>query len=241
MKTENLGAGKGKRLAIIQSSYIPWKGYFDIINSVDEFVLLDDVQFTRRDWRNRNKIKSPQGIQWLTIPVASKGNYHQAIDQMEISTPWADRHRRSLELNYRRAPHFGEMAPEIFALYQTASQQSRLSRINRLFIEGISRLLGIGTPLKWSRDYQVEGSKTDRLLSICVAAGADRYLSGPSARVYLDVQKFASAGIAVEWMDYQGYPVYPQLYGPFEHGVSIVDLLFNTGKAAPQYMRSFRR
>ena len=228
---------EGKRVAIIQSNYIPWKGYFDIVAMVDEFVFLDDAQFTRRDWRNRNKIKTPQGVQWLTIPVVSKGRYFQPIDETEIAEPWTEKHWRSLTLNYQRAAHFEAMAPRIRALYDDLADERHLSQVNARLIAGLCRLLGIATPLRWSRDYPVAGTKSERLLSICRAAGATLYLSGPSARGYLDIDLFAAEGIAVEWMDYAGYPPYSQLFGEFEHGVSILDLLFNTGTEAPHFMK----
>jgi hypothetical protein len=227
----------GKRLAVIQSSYIPWKGYFDIIGMVDEFVFFDDAQFTRRDWRNRNKIKTAQGLQWLTIPVASKGRYFQAIDETEITEPWIEKHWRSLTVNYQRAAHFQALAPAIRAIYEDVAGERYLSRVNARLVAGLCRLLDIATPLRWSRDYPVVGAKSERLLSICRAAGAALYLSGPSARSYLDIDLFASEGIAVEWMDYEGYPAYPQLFGTFEHGVSILDLLFNTGAEGRRYMK----
>ena len=227
----------GKRVAIIQSSYIPWKGYFDIIRSVDEFVFLDDAQFTRRDWRNRNRIKTAAGTQWLTIPVESKGRFEQAIDETTIAEPWAAKHWTALRLAYARAPYFRALAPQIEALYAAAEAETMLSQVNRLFIEGLCPLLGIATPLRWSREYPVQGIKTDRLLSICQAAGATRYLSGPSARAYMEAEKFDSAGIELHFVDYASYPEYPQLHGGFEHGVSVLDLLFNTGPQAQDYMR----
>jgi len=107
-------SGMGKRIAAIQSSYIPWKGYFDAINVVDEFILLDEVQFTKRDWRNRNKIKTSQGIQWLTIPVAVKGRYLQRIDETRIAdSGWAQRHWSTLTHTYRRAAAFDDVAPRL--------------------------------------------------------------------------------------------------------------------------------
>lgn len=228
-----------KRVAIVQSSYIPWKGYFDLIRAVDEFVFLDDAQFTKRDWRNRNVIRTPAGTQWLTIPVVTKGRYTQPIDETEIAEPWHEKHWAALTHNYSKAPHFAELAPALRGLYEQAGTETRLSRVNFLFVDGICRLLGIATRLSWSRDYPIEGVKTDRLLSICVALGATHYLSGPSASAYLEIDKFRARGIDVAYADYSGYAEYPQLHQPFEHGVSIVDLLFNVGGAAPRYMKQF--
>jgi hypothetical protein len=231
--------GSGKRVAIVQSCYIPWKGYFDLINSVDEFVLYDDRQFTRRDWRNRNRIKTPQGTQWLTIPVEVKGRYHQRIDQTVISEPdWADRHWKTLEHNYRAAPAFEVYGAEVEALY-CGMIDRRLSIVNRTFLEALCGLLGIETRLSWSTDYQADGSKTERLVSLCRAAGGTTYLSGPSAREYMDEAFFDEAGIALEYFEYSGYPEYPQLHPPFDHAVTVLDLLFNTGAEAPQYLKSF--
>jgi WbqC-like protein family len=229
----------GKRVAIVQSCYVPWKGYFDLINLVDEFILYDDRQYTRRDWRNRNRIKTPQGTQWLTIPVKVKGRFEQRIDETLIDDPdWADRHWRTLEHNYSAAPHFSDYAETLSSLYARLEEQ-RLSAVNRLFIETICALLGIDTALSQSTDYEAEGKKTDRLVSLCQATGATTYLSGPSARDYIDERVFEAVGISVEYMDYFGYPEYPQLYPPFEHEVTALDLLFNTGPAAPRFLKSF--
>lgn len=230
-----------KKIAILQSSYIPWKGYFDIINMVDEFVLFDDVQFTRRDWRNRNRIVTANGSVWLTIPVVNKGRYLQSIEETEISDySWAVRHWASIKNSYAKAPFFGEYAAAIETLYEQAGGKTHLSAVNRLFLEGICRLLGISTPFTWSREYAGEGQKTDRLVAICTAAQADAYLSGPSARDYIEPETFSAANVILEYMDYSGYPEYPQRGVGFEHGVSILDLLFNTGHKATEFMKSFR-
>ena len=228
-----------KRVAIIQSNYIPWKGYFDIINQVDELILYDDRQYTRRDWRNRNLIKTPRGLHWLTIPVHVKGRYTQRIDETLINDPqWPARHWKTIEQTYSRAPHFETFRDAIGGLY-AESVEARLSDVNRRFLEGISRLLGIGTRFAWSTDYEAGGDRTERLVSLCRGAGATEYLSGPSARDYIDEAQFREAGIRLTYVDYSGYPEYPQLDGPFEHGVTILDLLFNTGPNAPAYMKSF--
>jgi hypothetical protein len=228
-----------KRVAIVQSCYIPWKGYFDLMNMVDEFILYDDRQYTRRDWRNRNRIKTPQGSQWLTIPVEVKGRYHQRIDETQIGdSDWAARHWKTLEHNYRAAVHFDDHAHGVEALYRDAPGP-RLSEVNRTFLKAICEILGIRTQLSWSTDYDAAGTKTERLVSLCEAAGAGTYLSGPSAREYIDERLFAEAGVAFEYIDYAGYPEYPQLHPPFEHGVTVLDLIFNTGAEAPQFMKSF--
>ena len=225
-----------KSVAIVQSSYIPWKGYFDLIRSVDEFVLYDDQQYTRRDWRNRNRIKTPQGTTWLTIPVNVKGKYHQRIEETTVSdTGWAERHWRTLEHAYGRASHFEEMRDVLQRLYRECDE-AFLSAVNRRFLEAICDLLVIRTPITWSRDYEAEGSKTERLVGLCRTAGATAYLSGPTARAYLDESLFEEAGIELRFMEYAGYPEYEQLYPPFEHAVSVIDLLVHTGSSAPSYL-----
>jgi hypothetical protein len=227
----------GKTVAIVQSNYIPWKGYFDLIQQVDEFILYDDVQYTRRDWRNRNRLKSPQGVRWLTIPVQVKGRYLQRIDETLVSNPaWATQHWLTVKTWYRTAPYFKLYEAELEDLYRGTRERS-LSRINRRFLERLCRLLKIATPLTASDDYAASGRNTDRLLAICKAAGATHYLSGPAAREYLDEQSFRAAGVEVKWMDYEDYPTYTQLYGPFEHEVSILDLLLNVGVDAPLYVQ----
>jgi hypothetical protein len=222
-----------KRVAIIQSNYIPWKGYFDILSRVDEFILYDSAQYTRRDWRNRNQIKTPQGPQWLTIPVQSKGQYVAPIREIAVDGhDWAEKHWRTLELHYKKAPGFARLHAPLRALYEEAARLPTLSEVNRLFLTQLGAWLGVATPLRWSWEYEAEGDKSDKLLSMCLAARATTYLSGPSARGYLDVARFEEAGVAVEWMDYSGYPEYPQLYPPFTHAVSVVDLLLSAASDA---------
>ena len=228
-----------KTVAILQSNYIPWKGYFDMINLVDEFILFDDMQYTRRDWRNRNRIKTPQGPAWLTIPVEVKGRYFQAIKDTVVSDPaWAATHWKSLVHNYSRAPFFRQFSETIEELYISCTETS-LSRINHRFLTAICGLLGIETSITWSMDYRLAEGKTERLVDLCVQAKATSYLSGPAARDYIDPALFERAGIELQYADYSGYPEYPQLFPPFEHSVTVLDLLFNTGPDAPRFMKSF--
>ncbi|WP_427185191.1 WbqC family protein [Bordetella bronchialis] len=226
-----------KTVAILQSNYIPWKGYFDMIAAVDEFILYDDMQYTRRDWRNRNQIKTPQGVQWLTVPVRVKGKYHQKIRDTEIDGhEWAAIHWKALIQNYRRAPYFAEIAAWLEPLY-LAQPFTYLSELNRRFIEAICEYLGIGTTITNSWDYSLVEGKTERLAGLCVQAGGTKYISGPAAKDYIDEKVFADMGVRLEWFDYSGYPSYPQLWGEFAHGVTVLDLLFNCGKESPRYMR----
>jgi len=228
-----------KKIAILQSNYIPWKGYFDLINQVDEFILYDDAQYTRRDWRNRNKIKTPQGLQWLTIPVATKGNYKQKINEIKLSdSNWKITHWKTLQRNYSKAPFFSDYGGIFSSLYLENSY-SYLSEVNEQFIRKINSILGIKTHIRHSSEFILEEDRTDRLLGICQQCNAQVYLSGPAAQEYFDLSKARERGIEVEWMSYEGYPEYNQLYPSFEHNVTILDLLFNEGPCAPKFMKSF--
>lgn len=225
-----------KRVAILQSSYIPWKGYFDLMRQVDEFILYDDAQFTKRDWRNRNQIKTKDGVLWLTIPVHVKGLFTQAIKDVEISdASWGDKHFKTIAAAYARAPYFREYRDMLEELYR-GSRSLRLSDANRRFIDAFARLLGIGTKVSWSMDYVLPEGRVERLVALCQQAGATAYLSGPAAKDYIDPALFADAGIDLSYMDYAGYPEYPQLHPPFTHHVSVIDLIFNVGSAATEYL-----
>ena len=225
--------------AIVQSSYIPWKGFFDLIHGVDEFILYDDVQFTRRDWRSRNRIKTPQGLQWLSVPIDVKGNYHMKIREACVSDlEWGRRHWQTLRHAYARAPYFDTYAPLLESAY-LAHADPHLSQINRRFIETVCDVLGIKTRITWSMQYELQEGRNERLIGLVKSVGCDNYLSGPSASGYIDENLFGENGITVRFADYSGYPEYPQLHGPFEHAVSILDLLFNVGPDATRYMKSF--
>lgn len=220
-------------LAVIQSSYIPWKGYFDVVDRVDEFVLYDHVQFTKNDWRNRNLIKTHKGTTWLTIPVLTSGRFGQSIDEVEIGDlRWARKHWSSITTNYARATHFDDVGPRLAMLYERAAGLEWLSQVNELFLRGICDLLDIGTRITRSSHYSLPDDRNGRLVALCEAVGADTYLSGPAAKAYLDTAMFERNGIRVEWMSYEGYPPYRQLHGgEFVHHVSILDLLLNEGAA----------
>ena len=230
---------KSKTIAIVQSNYIPWKGYFDLAQRVDELVLYDDAQYTRRDWRNRNLIKTASGVQWLTIPVSVRGKYLQRINETRVLDPkWTGRHWKTIVHAYRRAPHFQDYETRLAYLYAEAANITNLSHVNRHFLAGVLTLLGIQTPLRWSSDFELPAGRTERLVAICIQAGATQYLSGPAARTYIDQAQFEQAGIGLEFMNYTGYPVYEQLYPPFIHTVSIIDVIFNTGMDARTFIQS---
>jgi hypothetical protein len=228
-----------KRVAILQSNYIPWKGYFDIIHSVDEFVWYDDVQYTKRDWRTRNKIITANGTQWLTVPCSGKSSL--LINQVELKDPrWQEKHWKTLSNAYSKAPFFSQYR-EFFKELYLGRRWEMLYLMNRTFVEKISQeILGIKTIFSDSTDYDAQGRKQGRLLDIIEKARADTYLSGPAAKNYIDEDEFHRQNISLEWMDYSGYPEYPQLYGEFTHTVTILDLLFNVGNEAPWYIWGWR-
>lgn len=233
-----------KKIVITQSNYIPWKGYFDSIALVDEFILYDDMQYTRRDWRNRNLIKSSHGLQWLTIPVEVKGKYFQKIKDTKVSDKrWAKSHLKALQLNYAKAKCFNEIFPFLEEIYVNAEKLNFISEINLLFLSKIADYLNISTPLKFSWEYQydVNLDKNRKLIHLCQLAQATDYYTGPAAQNYLDVEVFNKYRIRVHWMDYSDYKEYEQLYKPFEHKVSIVDLLLNCGRESINYLKYIRR
>lgn len=231
-----------KTIVILQSNYIPWKGYFDLMAAADEFLLFDEAQFTRRDWRNRNRIVINGAARWLTIPVASKGHYEAAIRDIEISEPgWAEKHWRSLSLAYGKAPHFSRCAPALEAAYARAGSLARLSEVNLLFLRLLADFLGVGTPLLDAAEIARKAdTPTGRLVEICRARGATRYISGPAARAYIEEALFREAGVELRYADYSGYPVYDQAAGAFEHGVSAIDLLMRCGPEARAHLKSVR-
>jgi WbqC-like protein family len=228
-----------KTIAISQSNYIPWKGYFDSINSVDEFVLYDDMQYTRRDWRNRNKIKTKDGSQWLTVPVEVKGKFFQKINETKISDPkWAQDHWNTIYHNYNKAPYFNEHK-NIFETLYLNNKEENLSKINYLFIKAVCDILGIKTTLLWSSNFDLLEDRNERLIDICKKRDATDYYSGPAAKFYMDESLFAKENIKVGYFDYSAYPEYKQLHGEFDHAVSILDLIFNEGPDSTKFMKSF--
>ena len=218
-----------KKVSILQSNYIAWKGYFDIIQKVDEFILYDDVQYTRSDWRNRNKIKTPNGPTWLTIPV---GKHYNRIDETIISdSGWGKKHWSTLVNAYKATPYFKDYK-DIFENFYLNTNEKYLSLVNYELITIINKIMGINTKITWSTDYKLIEGKSARLADLVMQAGGTEYLTGPSAKSYLEVYLFTDNGIKVSWMDYSGYPEYHQLHPPFEHAVTVLDLIFNEGPNA---------
>jgi hypothetical protein len=226
-----------KKIAISQSNYIPWKGYFDLINRVDEFILYDDAQYTRSDWRNRNKIKIPIGLQWLTIPVDTSGKYFKKINEIKISDKnWQVKHWRQIKQNYAKAKNFKKYK-DIFEELYLSCKEEYLSEINHKFIIAINQILGIKTKIRFSSEFEIYGDKTEKLINICKQCNATIYISGPAAKSYFDEQLANKENIQVKWMNYENYKEYEQLHPPFEHGVTILDLILNTD--AKKFMKSF--
>lgn len=227
-------------VSVLQSNYIPWKGYFDIIGLSDVFIFYDDVQFTKNDWRNRNKIKTSNGLQWLSVPCGD--NINRLIQDVEISnTMWQKKHLGALTQNYSKTKYFKKYLPLLENIF-IHHQWVNLSELNQYIIKTISEeILGFRTVFRKSCDFTLIGNKNERLLNLLLQNKATIYLSGPSAKNYLDTISFNEAGIEVQWMDYSNYCEYPQLYPPFEHAVTIFDLIFNCGPESIKYMKSYER
>jgi hypothetical protein len=229
-----------KKAIITQSNYIPWKGYFDAINSVDIFVVYDEMQYTKRDWRNRNKIKTSNGLKWLSVPVNVKGKFEQKINETLINdSSWNKKHWDTIKQAYSKAPFFKENKDFFENLY-LGCELTNLSDINLHFIKDICKLLGIKTEIVYSKDLELRGDKTEKLLNVCLDLNITDYYSGPAAKDYMDLELFNSKDVNVHWFDYSGYPEYTQMYEGFEHGVTILDLIFNEGlEGTKQKMKSF--
>jgi hypothetical protein len=230
-----------KKVLITQSNYIPWKGYFDAIQLVDEVILYDDVQYTKRDWRNRNQIKTPQGQKWLSIPVEVKGKYYQAIKDTKISDKkWAEKHWKTLQSNYAKAEFFNDYQMIIENLYLNCKEEY-LSLINYRFLEGINEILGVETSIRFSSEFDLVDGKTERLVDICKKIGGTDYYTGTAAKNYMKESLFEQENIRVHYLDYSDYPEYEQLYPPFRHAVTILDLIFSVGERATSYMKNFKK
>jgi hypothetical protein len=228
------------KVGIIQSCYMPWRGYFDFIDDVDLFILFDDIPYSPRSWRNRNQVKTSTGLKWLSVPV-KKGARGELIDHVLIGTsekPWQSLHRRLLTESLENAPHF----KEALALWEDAigGGEAYLSRLNETLIRNICRYLDITTPIVRARDYSAEGHKTARLIELLQKAGATSYLSGPAALDYLEEDAFRQADIALSYKTYD-YEPYPQLWGGFEGAVTVLDLIANCGGESRKYLKSATR
>lgn len=229
-----------RTIVILQSNYLPWKGYFDLMNSADVFIIYDEVQFTRRDWRNRNKIILDGKPHWLTIPVESKGEYEIPIKEVKVSDHrWAKKHWASICHAYGKAEYFGSYEAKLAKAYEEAGELTYLSDINKLFLSVLSGFFEIDVTLEYSHKIpSISTNPTQRLVEMCKAFNAERYISGPSAKNYIEQRQFDDADIKLHYADYTEYPRYVQLSQEFEHGVSALDLLMHTGQGARQHLKS---
>jgi hypothetical protein len=227
-----------KKVAILQSNYIPWKGYFDMINMVDLFIFHDDLQYTHGDWRNRNLIKTSSGVKWLTIPCGTSEK--RLIHEVELNTSfWQKDHWNLILQSYRKAKYFKTYRTFFEEIY-LGTEWKNLSTLNQYLIKNISKeILGINhVEFDDSRNYNLVERKADRVKELLLKSKAETYLSGPAAKAYLP-ENFMENNIDLKWMDYSGYPEYNQQYPPFVHNVSIIDLIFNEGENSLKYMKSF--
>ena len=217
------------RVTILQPSYLPWLGFFEQMSRSDKFVLLDDVQYTRRDWRNRNRIRVRENWIWLTVPVQQKSRFSQSLLETRIdnSVSWRRKHLETLRQHYCKAPFFEKYFPRCQQVYE--KDWTFLFDLCLEAINLIKEEMGIETPLLRSSEMKPGGEKTERLVSICRELGATHYLSGESGSNYIAEEDFSSQGIALEYQNYE-HPVYPQRYTGFVPHLSAIDLLFNCGE-----------
>jgi len=225
-----------KRVAIIQSSYIPWKGFFDLISRCDVYIMYDTAAFSKGHWHNRNKIKREHGSPWLTIPVKTADRFGQPLDEVTVVEGWAERHWDMIEQAYAETAYFEAESAEVKKLFESLAREPLLTRINEGFLRWLSLRLGLQTEIVRDRSFSALGDRTERLVQICRAVGATTYLSGPSAQEYLDVRQMQLAGISVEWMKYGPYRTYPQPHGEFIHEVSVLDTLLCTGPRVREFI-----
>ena len=222
---------------MIQSNYLPWRGYFDFIDDVDLFVIYDDVQYTRKDWRNRNKIKTVSGTQWITVPVIF--SLKQPITVMEARVdyeqPWQRKHIGNIIQAYRNAPYLADYADELFAIIER--RFATISELNIALIRWVMEKLDIQVPIDFSKRIKSGGDRNQRILNILHELGASEYLVGPKAQAYIDEEGYRQEGIALVYKSYN-YMKYPQLHGPFEGAVTVLDLLFNCGPESRLYLKS---
>lgn len=225
-----------RKCAILQSNYIPWKGVFDMINQVDTFVFFEDVDYTKRDWRTRNKIKTANGEVWLSVPV-KKTARGTKIYEIEISQEenWQEKHYKTIVGSYKKTPFFSEYHYLLEEIY-LKRKWTNLSEFNIFTTKLLAGALGITTQFVNSVDLATSGIKDDKLIEICQKIGADYYLSGPAAKDYIVNEKFEKANIELDYIDYSHYLQYPQLHGEFDHYVSVLDVLFNCGNSAKNYI-----
>ncbi len=224
-------------VGIHQPHYLPWLGYLDKLDRADAFVILDTVQFARREYQNRNRIRTADGSMWLSVPV--KGSYTASLKDIAVDNErdWGRKHLQALKLNYSRAPHFAEHLPFFAETY--AARWDRLVPLCLHMLEYLKEAFGIVTPVLMASDFPAGEEPTARLIDLCQALGADTYLSGAGGKTYIDVERFREARITVEFQEFN-HPVYPQCFEPFEPALAAVDLLFNCGRDGFELVRHRR-
>jgi hypothetical protein len=219
------------KVIITQSNYIPWKGYFSTMRHATHIVLYDDAQYTRRDWRNRNKIITPNGPSWLSIPIDVKGKFHQKVNEAKVKDKgWALDHWNKICQNYKKSDNFQQYSKEFETLYtETLKECEFLTDINRQMLQKCIELLDINIEILDSRDFEIHGGKTGKLINICKDLGADEYFTGPAAKGYIDEEMFVENDIKLSYYNLDNFPIYKQLWDGFDHNVSILDMFFNLG------------
>jgi hypothetical protein len=226
-----------KIIGILQPNYIPWKGVFDLINQVDIFVFYDDVQYTTKDWRNRNKIKTKDGLKWLTVPIIKKGLRHQLISEAKIdnSTNWQSKHYKTLISSYSKSPYIKDYEYLLEEIY-LKKQWTMISDLNITTTVFLAKTLGIKMEWYKSSEFDETGSKDgEKVIKICQRLGCNHFINGPASRKYMNEELFSKYDVSLSYIDYQ-YPEYPQLHGSFCHKISVLDLLFNCGPKALDFI-----
>ncbi len=232
------------KIAICQPTYLPWLGYFDLIDQVDVFVLLDSVQFQRQSWQHRNRLKTPSGLRWLTVPVMFRGRFGQLINEVQIRDGEFWRHHlRAIELNYRRAPFFGRYFGDLSSQIKTrGSSPALMAELDIHLIEWFMNVMGIRTKVSLSSDLERSGKRIELLANICTSLGGKQYVSPLGSAAYLlqGIDVLSDKGIDVVFQHYE-HPTYRQLFPPFCPYASVLDLIFNEGERALDILRSGRR
>lgn len=215
---------------ITQPNYIPWKGYFSNMRNVDYLVIYDDVQYTKRDWRNRNYLITPQGPSLLSIPVITKGRFNQKINETIISDKkWFLNHWKFIENNYKKTKFFKKYSEQFYFLYHNINTEI-ISEINLIFIKKIIELLKLDIKILKSSDLNINGDRNTKLINICKFLNCNKYYSGPAAKNYIDEKLFLENNIQINYYNYNNFKEYKQNWNGFDHKVSILDMFFNLGE-----------
>lgn len=215
----------------MQPGYLPWLGFFELMARCDKFVFLDDVQYTKRDWRNRNRIRTHQGWQWLTVPVLNRNRPYQLIKNVQINNQisWQKKHLKALRINYTKSRFFGKFYPEIEYIY--SKRWESLCELNVALILYLTKSVSIKTPCIFSSGLNIKSKRTQRIIEICKMLNANELYDSKAAANFLDLSLFEAENIKVKFQNYV-HPIYEQVYRPFIPYMSVIDLLFNCGSRA---------